>query len=92
MSLTTLLSPPPPADSLKSASTGNASILPPERSGDALARCMLDAALTPRLRRLLKLPSRLILIKTDDEAAVHLLDRYLGGLDPAPVIGAYSET
>ncbi|MHA6730196.1 AAA family ATPase [Devosia sp. A369] len=66
-------------------------VLPTERTSDALARCMLDAVLTPRLRRLLKVPSRLILIRTADEAAARLLERYLGGLDRAPVVEAYTE-
>lgn len=66
-------------------------IPPPERTSDALARCMLDAVLTAGLRRLMKSSPRLILIRTADEAAAHLLDRYLSGLDRAPKIEAYTE-
>ena len=74
--------------------TSNADNTPPvstERTSDALARCMLDAVLTARLRRLMKSPPRLILIRTADEAAARLLDRYLSGLDRAPKIEAYTE-
>lgn len=69
----------------------DASPPPPERTSDALARCMFDAVLTPRLRQLLKAPARLILIRTEDETAAQLLDRYLGGLERAPVVEAYTE-
>lgn len=50
-----------------------------EKTADALARFMLDAALTPQQRRLLNTPSRLVLIRADDEAAAELLVSYLRG-------------
>ena len=62
-----------------------------ERTSDALARCMLETVLTARLRRLFKSPSRLIVIRTEDEEAARLLDRYLRGLERAPVIEAHTE-
>ena len=71
--------------------TDTAPALASERTSTALARCMLGAVLTARLRRLLKSPPRLILIKTADEAAAHLLDTYLSRLDRAPKIQAYTE-
>lgn len=64
---------------------------PPERTSEVLARLMLDAVLTPSLRRLLKASPRLILIKTADETATTLVERYLSGLDRAPMIEAYVE-
>ncbi len=64
---------------------------PRERTSEALARCMLDAVLTPRLRRMLETPARLILIRTEDETAAQLLSRYLGGLERAPVVEAFAE-
>jgi DNA polymerase III delta prime subunit len=56
-----------------------------ERTVDALARFMLDAALTPQHRRLLNTPSRLVLIRVDDENAAVLLASYLRG--PGQVSG-----
>ena len=64
---------------------------PTERTSEALARCMLDTALTARLRRLLKTRPRLILIRTADEAAAQLLDQYLSDLDRALKVEAYTE-
>lgn len=65
--------------------------LPPERPGDALARLMLDAALTPKLRKLMKAASRLIIIKTADDRAARLMDSYLTGQDRTVVVQAYTE-
>lgn len=69
----------------------NTSPAPAERTSEAMARCMMEAVLTARLRRLMKSSPRLILIRTADEAAAHLLDQYLSGLDRAPKIQAYTE-
>lgn len=63
----------------------------PQRTSLALARFMLDATFTPRLRRLLKASSRLILIKTADEATADLLDRYLSDGDTTAKVEALTE-
>lgn len=62
-----------------------------ERTGDALGRLLLDRALTPKLRRLFKAASRLIIIKTKDEATARLLDNYISGQDSNVVVEAYCE-
>lgn len=64
---------------------------PTERPGDALARLMLDAALTPQLRKLMKAASRLIIIQTPDERAARLLDSYLTSHDRSLAVQAYTE-
>lgn len=64
---------------------------PNERPGHALARMMLDAALTPKLRRLMQAPSRLIVIKTPDERTATLLDSYLISCDRNAAVQAYTE-
>lgn len=58
---------------------------------DVLARFLLDQVLTPALRRLLKAPAKLIVIKTPDEATAHIMDAYLSGLPRAPVVETYVE-
>lgn len=64
---------------------------PVVRTSNALAQAMLDAALTPYLRRLMAAPSRLILIKTADAAAADLLDRHLSGLRQGKTVEAFTE-
>ncbi len=79
------------ADSVDSPDTNGMSHPPVEHVADVLARCMLNAVLTARLRRLLKsTAAHLILIKTADEAAAKMIDRYLSDLDRAPVIEAFT--
>lgn len=60
-------------------------------TSDVLARFLLDQVLTPALRRLLKAPAKLIVIKTHDEATAHMMDAYLSGLPRAPVVETYVE-
>ncbi|MHA6691245.1 AAA family ATPase [Devosia sp. A449] len=91
MSFSSLLSSAPPDVNDGPPNTERTAVPPTERTSSALARCMMDAVLTPSLRRLLKAPSRLILIRTADETTAHLLERYLGGLDRAPTVEAYTE-
>ncbi|WP_332719786.1 AAA family ATPase [Pelagibacterium mangrovi] len=62
-----------------------------ERTSDALAQCMVEAALTPALKRLLKTRPRLIVIKTADETSAGLLERYLSGQDRSTMVAAYAE-
>lgn len=63
-----------------------------ERPGEALARLMLGAALSPKkLKTLLEGTSRLIVIRTIDEAAARLLDSYLTGYDRSMAVQAYTE-
>ena len=64
---------------------------PPVRTSDALANAMLDAVLTPRLRRLLASPSSLTVIKTADTATAELLDRHLNELEKTRIVEAFSE-
>ncbi len=64
---------------------------PPERSSEVLARLLLDTVLTPRLRRMLTEPSRLVLIKVQDEDTANLLDRHLSGRDHPVAVEAYTE-
>lgn len=64
---------------------------PTERPGDALVRLMLDAALTPKLRRLMQAAARLIIIKTPDDRVARMMDTYLSGCDPSVAVQAYTE-
>lgn len=62
-----------------------------ERPGEALARIMLDKALTPKLRRLFKAAAKLIIIKTEDEASARLLDKYIADQDRDAAVECYCE-
>lgn len=62
-----------------------------ERPGEALGRLLLDRALTPKLRRLLKAAAKLIIIKTKDEATARLLDTYIASQDHNVVVEAFCE-
>ena len=61
------------------------------RTSDALATCMLDAALTPRLKRLLKTRPRLIVFETPDETSAGLLERCLSRQEGSIMIAAYTD-
>lgn len=65
---------------------------PPVRTSAALANAMLDAALTPRLRRLLASSAILIVIKTVDAATAELLDHYLSTLERGRTIESFTES
>ena len=91
MSFSSLLSSTALTDSDEFPNTGSPPV-PSLRTSDALARSMMEGVLTARLRRLLKLPPHLILIRTTDEAAARLLEHYLSALDRAPVVEAYTDT
>lgn len=62
-----------------------------EQTSDALAQCMLEAALTPRLKRLLKSRPRLIVIRTAEGIAAGLLEHHLSGQDRTIMVAAYTE-
>ncbi|KFC68203.1 Cell division protein FtsH [Devosia sp. LC5] len=62
-----------------------------ERTSDALAQCMLEAALTPALKRLLKARPRLVVIRTAEESSAGMLERYLSGQDRSTMVAAYTE-
>lgn len=62
-----------------------------ERSGEVLARYMFEAALTPKLRRLLKASARLIIVKTDDKASAHMVKTCLVDEYPQNHVDAYTE-
>lgn len=62
-----------------------------ERTSDALAQCMVEAALTPALKRLLKARPRLVVIRTAEESSAGMLERYLSGRDRATMVAAYTE-
>lgn len=64
---------------------------PPERTSEALARCMLDAALSPAHKRLLDAKPRLIVIHSPNEAASKLLGSYLANLDRSRVVETFGE-
>lgn len=64
---------------------------PPERTSEALARCMLDTALTPAHKRLLNAKPRLIVIHSPNEAASKLLGSYLANLDRSRLVEAFGE-
>lgn len=72
---------------------GGDSIVPPlaERTSDALALCMFEAALTPALKHLLKARPHLIVIKTADATAAALLERHLSAGDRSIMVAAYTE-
>lgn len=62
-----------------------------ERPGEALARILLDRALTPNLRRLFKVAAKLIIIKTEDDVSARLLDKYIAKQNPDAAVEAYCE-
>ncbi|QYO76668.1 AAA family ATPase [Devosia salina] len=62
-----------------------------ERTSDALAQCMVEAALTPALKRLLKTRPRLVVIRTENEISAAMLERHLSGQDRATMVAAYAE-
>jgi hypothetical protein len=64
---------------------------PHERTSEALARCMLEAVLTPSLRQLFKTPARLIVLRTTDEATANLLETHMSAMENAPVVEAITE-
>lgn len=69
----------------------NAPPLLAERTSDALAQCMLEAALTPALKRLLKARPCLVVIRTAEESSAGMLERHLSGQDRATMVAAYTE-